>query len=268
MNTPKHPIVLHIPHASVDIPHNTREQYCIDELQLWKEITDLTDWYSDELFNMPSARRVVAPVSRIVVDTERFTDDADEPMAQHGMGCIYYQGTLGTPIRNHLNQEQRRALLEAYYYRHHQSLEEAIQACVNEFDCCLVVDCHSFPDTAFKYEDNTNTPRPDICIGTHSNNTPPKLVAQLRDYFVEHKLTVSVNTPYKGCLLPEKFERNPKVTAVMIEVNRKIYIKKPGTNDCLYYGEKPQKLEGFDTTSQILQQAIINVSPRQLLDQK
>ena len=50
----------------------------------------MTDHFTDELFAGSSGTaRVVYPVSRLVVDPERFVDDAQETMVSRGMGVIY-----------------------------------------------------------------------------------------------------------------------------------------------------------------------------------
>jgi N-formylglutamate amidohydrolase len=51
----------------------------------------MTDAYTDELFqsDLLGASTVHYPVSRIVVDPERFESDAEESMARVGMGVIY-----------------------------------------------------------------------------------------------------------------------------------------------------------------------------------
>jgi N-formylglutamate deformylase len=48
----------------------------------------MTDAWTDEIVARIAfdATRVIFPVSRLVVDPERFPDDADEPMAARGIG--------------------------------------------------------------------------------------------------------------------------------------------------------------------------------------
>lgn len=256
MTTSKYPIVLNIPHASAATPLSLLDQFCIDEKNIWKEILHLTDWYSDELFNIPNTKAVVTPVSRLVIDTERYSNDLEEPMSHHGMGCIYQKGVFGTNIRGELTEEQKNSLLETFYYPHHQKLEESIQECLDEFNCCFIVDCHTFPEVPFDYESNKYRIRPDICIGTHSHNTPPKLVSQLKQYFTSEKLEVAVNFPYEGCIVPEKFIGNPRVIAIMIEVNRKLYIDDISNNNFLADRQKPTKTDNFDLINCILSRAI------------
>jgi len=42
----------------------------------------------------------VFPVSRLVVDVERFPDDEDEPMAGRGMGAVYTRLSSGERLRD------------------------------------------------------------------------------------------------------------------------------------------------------------------------
>jgi N-formylglutamate amidohydrolase len=51
----------------------------------------MTDDHTDELFPITPAEagRLIFPLSRLVCDVERFPSDAEEPMANRGMGVIY-----------------------------------------------------------------------------------------------------------------------------------------------------------------------------------
>ena len=72
------PIVLHIPHASRLIPAEERAAFVLDDAALERELTAMTDAWTDELIEMSEmykVRRVVAPVSRLVCDVERFRDE-------------------------------------------------------------------------------------------------------------------------------------------------------------------------------------------------
>ncbi|GIX11983.1 MAG: hypothetical protein KatS3mg116_3693 [Elioraea sp.] len=70
------PIVLHIPHASRVIPAEERATFVLDDTALERELTAITDAWTDELVDGWSERytvqRVIAPVSRLVCDVERF----------------------------------------------------------------------------------------------------------------------------------------------------------------------------------------------------
>ena len=82
-------LILNIPHASTLIPEDwfakDSEEYRI----LKEDQLNMTDWYTDELFVNGIGIPVIAPVSRMVCDTERFREDAEEPMSRIGMGVCY-----------------------------------------------------------------------------------------------------------------------------------------------------------------------------------
>lgn len=76
-------MIVHLPHASRYIPAGCRNRFVLDRAGLDRELDRLTDHFTDELFAMhdPRLLPVLFPVSRLVVDPERFADDTREPMA-------------------------------------------------------------------------------------------------------------------------------------------------------------------------------------------
>ena len=85
-------MILHLPHASTLIPKNLRQDFLLSDQELREELNRITDHASDAIFQwaFPKANAIVFPVSRLVVDPERFSDDSQEPMSQVGMGVTYY----------------------------------------------------------------------------------------------------------------------------------------------------------------------------------
>jgi N-formylglutamate amidohydrolase len=84
------PIVLHIPHASKEIPIGVRSTFLPCEEKIERELLLMTDTWTDEIVARVAlgVTRVIFPVSRLVVDPERFADDANEPMAARGMALF------------------------------------------------------------------------------------------------------------------------------------------------------------------------------------
>ena len=84
-------VVLHVPHDAVEVPPDVRDQFVVDDAALQAELDRMTDHHTLALFAGEGAgcRVVRAPVSRLVVDCERFADDAHEGMAARGMGAVY-----------------------------------------------------------------------------------------------------------------------------------------------------------------------------------
>ena len=214
------PLLLHIPHASTAIPEAYRRDFLTDPAA---ELRLMTDWYTDELFDLP-APRVVFPVSRLVCDVERFRDDAQEEMARCGMGACYTNGHDGAPIRR-LDAARREAILRRWYDPHHARLTALTAAALARSGACTIVDCHSFPAAPLPYESDQRPDRPDVCIGTDAYHTPPQLADALAEAFTARGYSVAFNAPFAGALVPLRwYRREPRVRSVMIELNRGLYL--------------------------------------------
>ena len=220
-------VVVHIPHASRVVPSDVAADLILDPDELERELLAMADHDTDELFALPSslATTITFPVSRLVVDPERFDDDEREPMARKGMGVVYTRTSSGHPLRRVLAEAERRRLLERFYRPHHAAMTATVEMALAAHGTCLLLDGHSFPTVAWPYEDDQDTDRPDICIGTDESHTP----AWLRDIavraFEEAGWSVAVDRPFVGALVPMRFYRKDlRVRAVMVEVRRGLYM--------------------------------------------
>jgi N-formylglutamate deformylase len=239
------PIVAHIPHAGTDVPDAVRDQFLPYPGELWREIAMVTDWYTDELFGLPGIASTQTPVSRVVLDLERFIDDKREPRAAVGQGVIYSHDTLGQPIRRALSGEERGALLKNYYHPWRLKLEMDIEQQLSRWGQCLLLDCHSFPAEALENEEPYEIPPTDICLGIHNANTPQWLIDSCRRLFLDRGYSVSLDFPYAGCLVPDRFEGDKQVPAIMLEINRRLYLK-PACRDAYRLGNVPIKTAKFE----------------------
>lgn len=187
----------------------------------------MTDLHTDELFVRDStcAQTVVFPVSRLVVDPERFIEDDQEIMAEFGMGIIYTRTSNGRLLRHPPTSEERVDLINRYYQPHHQNLDDCVSACLQRYEHCMIIDCHSFPSAPLPYEDDQNPDRPDICIGTDSFHTPKWLEEDVVKHFEALEFKVEVNRPFAGSIVPMKhYQKESRVLSIMIEINRKLYM--------------------------------------------
>jgi len=218
---------VHIPHSSTLIPEDLRRTFLPSDAELEQELLRLTDRFTDELFAVDAelAAPVVFGVSRLVVDPERFADDAQEPMVARGMGAVYTATTDGAALRGPVTLAERTELLARFYQPHHAALEAATQRVIDANGGCLIIDAHSFPSESLPCDMSQERPRPDICIGTDPFHTPEWLAADAVAGFKARGLEVTVNRPYAGALVPARwYGRDPRVSAVMIEVNRSLYM--------------------------------------------
>ena len=206
----------------------------------------MTDAFTDELFRLDDglARSVVFPVSRLIVDPERFVDDAIEPMSQRGMGVIYTRTATGGLLRNHPDEKTRQALLAAYYEPHHERLTQSVAASLERWNACLVIDCHSFPSVPLPYELDQSGDRPEICLGTDPFHSSEKLVTAAVAEFRDAGFQVELNRPFTGALVPGAYYRSDsRVMAIMIEVNRALYMHEASGNRLPSFGHVASKLQ-------------------------
>ena len=222
-------VVLHIPHDPFVIPDDVRPQILLFDSELILELQRMTDHRTRALFAEPQrdATVVRAPVSHLVVDVERFAEDSREPMALRGMGAVYeVTSHLALLIRS-LSAEERAGLMQAWYHPHHERLEAAVAAAIEEHGRCLVIDGHSFPGAALPYEAaGPGFKRPDICIGSDPFYTPKLFERAFVEAFGRHGWHVALNAPFSGALVPaSRYRRDPRVFAGMVEVNRDLHLE-------------------------------------------
>ena len=222
------PLLVHIPHSSTAIPEEIRKTFLISDAELQKELLLLTDRYTDDLFASAVEFGGIAFVcrqGRMVVDPERFPDDRYEPMSQKGMGIIYTKTSDGQTLRKKMTEVRRNKLLEQYYLPYRQAMEDEVDKLLETYGNCLIVDCHSFSSLPLPFEPDLDPDRPDICIGTDPFHTPPTPVKKAEECFKSAGFSVKLNKPYSGTYVPLKhFGKDKRVSSVMIEVNRKLYM--------------------------------------------
>lgn len=200
----------------------------------------MTDWFTDEIFGgMENCADVIFPISRLVVDPERFENDDDEPMSAQGMGVVYELTSSQQRLRIKPSAADRRALMNAFYHPHHLLLSTLTDKAIEAHGHCLILDGHSFPSSPLPYEMDQSLDRPDICIGSDDFHTPGFLLNAAVDLFEEAGFDVAVNRPFSGALVPlGHFQSDKRVSALMIEVRRDLYMNE----------STAEKHSGFDAT--------------------
>lgn len=219
------PLFLHLPHASSVIPEGCREDFLIGVEELASEQLRLEDRFTDVLFGSgwPAAQAWIAPVSRLVVDVERFRSDDQEACAAVGMGAVYVRGTRGQALRRP-DPDRRELLLKTYYDPHHRACEAATAQALATWGRCVVLDAHSYPKGALPTQ-RPDAPQPEIGLGTDVFHTPAALRELARNYFADHGLEVGVDEPFNGTFVPTCFWRQePRVHSLMVEVRRDLYM--------------------------------------------
>ncbi len=226
-----------------------RRALLLSDEELRRELLRVTDWFTRELFAVPAraAATVRFPVSRLVVDPERFPDDEREPMAARGAGVIYTRTSNGKALRRAPSPGEREGLLRRFYRPHHAALAAAIDAAIARHGRALVLDCHSFPSRPLPWDLDDSPERPDVCLGTDRFHTPPWLVDAAREWFVAAGFSVAIDRPFSGALVPAPhFRRDASVLALMVEVNRRLYMDE----------QSGARLPAFETLAGTIQEVL------------
>jgi N-formylglutamate amidohydrolase len=220
------PLVAHVPHVSTFIPPEARELILLTDAALGRELARMTDWHTEDLFSWVldlGGSMFVNRVSRLVMDPERFADDADEPMSRVGQGVVYTKTADGEPL-SRIDPSERERRVRDLYWPYHAALTELVASILDESGRCTILDCHSFPSIPLPSEKDKAPDRPDICIGTDEYHTPPALADVLEQSLAREGFRVGRNSPFGGSLVPLRYWRkDPRVTSVMIEVRRDLY---------------------------------------------
>ena len=238
--------LIHIPHSSTYIPLIEKEKFMLTEEELQQELLVMTDWYIDELFNIPEHEKQINKISRLVMDPERFRDDNDEEMSGCGMGAIYTNTSDGRQLRKILSDERERLLIQ-YYDPYHQQFTEKVEKILDSHGRCLIIDAHSFPSTPLPYEKSNNAIRPAICIGYNDfNNIPglPRISYEI--FFWDYAMDVRFNEPFSGSIVPSKYYKvDKRVASIMIEINRSLYMDEKTGAKLPNFGEIKDMLKKY-----------------------
>jgi N-formylglutamate amidohydrolase len=223
------PVILHVPHASRAITAEARRSLLADDAALAEELDNLTDAHTDVIARDAAAAATTTPWifgnrwSRLVVDPERFPDDREE-MRAVGMGAVYTHGFAGRRLRDDSSVRDQ-ALLRTHFEPYSEALAALVADRLAATGRAIIVDVHSYATVLLSYELHRESARPPVCLGTDRYHTPGWLLAAASAAFPDHAL----DTPFAGCYVPLAFyERDPRVSALMIEIRRDQYMTEPG----------------------------------------
>ena len=243
-------MIFHIPHNSTSIPEKVRNQFVLSDIELEKELLIMTDHMTSELFKsaMIKGDNVVEyPVSRLVLDPERYEDDDKEIMNKVGMGVIYRKTSDGGILRKRLSNEEKSDLIGNYYLPHHAKLNYFTKKSLDKQSGVVqLIDCHSFSSKPLKYEDNPDSIRPDFCLGTNHQIKDKPIMKILKNYIEGEGYSFDINNPFSGSILPNNYFNEDRVQSIMIEVNRKLYMNE----------KTGKKIQSFLKTKKIIKEII------------
>jgi N-formylglutamate amidohydrolase len=246
---PRVPLIAHIPHSQTLIGPRQRKQILLSDDELQRELVRMTDWHTDHLFSWVldlGGTLFVYLLSRLVMDPERFADDAKEPMAAVGQGVVYTHTSDGRALAT-ITPAERAERIAELYTPYHEGLTALCRHILRDEPWLYLLDCHSVASTPLPHEPDQSPDRPDICIGTDEYHTSQKLADRLQQEFAAEGFRVAQNTPFEGTFVPTPFlHTEPRINSIMIEVRRGLYCSE----------ETGERLPEFDEVRAALHRAV------------
>jgi N-formylglutamate amidohydrolase len=228
---PDSPVLLHVPHSSRALPPGVREDIVLGDEELAQELDHITDSHTERIADLAADAVGVTPwrfvnrLSRLVVDPERFPDEREE-MTAVGMGAVYTRTTHRAELRP--AGFDPRPLLDRYFEPYARAMTAAVADRLATVGSAVIIDVHSYPTEPLPYELHGDGPRPPICLGTDRHHTPPALLEAARAAFAGFG-GVGTDSPFAGTYVPlEHYGRDTRVSALMVEIRRDVYMKEPG----------------------------------------
>ncbi|MEI6620804.1 MAG: N-formylglutamate amidohydrolase [Actinomycetes bacterium] len=222
-------VIIHVPHAATFIPDLLYAGFTLDRKDVDAEAVLLADIETDQLAAAAADLSGVRPwqfvnrTSRLVVDPERFEDDAQESAAAFGQGVVYVRTADRRQLRN--AGTDREPLLVDYYRPYHRAFDDLARSLLAVHGTVTVIDLHSYPLVPLPTEMvGPGVQRPDVCVGTDPFHTPETLAVAARTAVTSHGLSVGLDQPYVGCFIPSfAYGIDPRVRGVMLEIRRDVY---------------------------------------------
>lgn len=227
------PYLFNIPHTGTLLPLTDSERalWTKDDQSTQRLVEGIADLFADqtvsEAISIHNASAILSKISRCYVDVERFLGDTEE-MNAVGMGAVYTHGIYGEPLYlDELPQETIEKRLENIYYPYHAQLNALCERTLEQFGHCMIFDIHSYSPRPLPFELHQNEPRNEIILGVNHNHTPLQQQHLIALYagFSEAGYDVGINTAYKGSIVPSDHMENPRVSSVMIEIRKDMYLK-------------------------------------------
>jgi N-formylglutamate amidohydrolase len=96
----------------------------------------------------------------------------------------------------------------------------------------------------------------DFCIGFNNDFIEFEVLEEIKSILVSKGYKVGINNPYSNAIVPNEFYGNDSVKSIMIEVNKRTYLKNQNTVD---FG----KSNDFEKTKNVITELLEVISLRE-----
>ena len=223
---PNTKLIIHVPHASLEVPADFKDQLLVDYDYFQKENIFISDYKVDEFIPKGFPNVVKFNYSRMFCDVEKYLDDSKEEMSKYGMGALYTKDSNGVEFIKRKNKEN---IISNYYKKHHDNLDNMVEKILSIYNDAFIIDLHSFSDEFVSKVLNKGI-SPDICIGINDIYDKDILINTI-NHFSKYGYSIMINYPYSGSIISNKY---PKVKSMMIEINKRLYLSNKDDYNKLY----------------------------------
>lgn len=253
------PVIFASPHSGANYPESFKEASKLDPVSLRRS----EDAFVDELYDQCvafGAPMIKSNYPRAFVDLNREPFELDPQMfdgrlpkyvttqsarVSAGLGTVAKVVTNGNEIYNRkLSFEEVRARIEGIYHPYHNALKDLIDQSLDQFGCCLLVDCHSMPSIGGPMDDDQGSNRTDIVLGDRFGTSCAGWITDLAQLRLQQEnFVVRRNRPYAGGFTTDNYGQPEKnVHALQIELNRVLYMNEVSVTRLKSLGEVKQRL--------------------------
>lgn len=238
------PLVYDSPHSGAHYPEDF--DYTCD----FDDLVYTEDKYVDELFaSAPNhgGSFLIANFPRSYIDPNRAIDDVDlkiladewscgdiNPTARSdaGIGLIRRLVKPGMPLyKEPLKSEEVIHRIEKYYKPYHSALEQLIEEAHYNFGQAWHINCHSMPASSATPKQpigliGNAAKASDFVLGDRDGKTCDiNFTHALRDFLKGLGYTVTLNDPFKGVELVERYSNPARGRhSIQIEINKALYM--------------------------------------------
>ena len=236
------PLVFSSPHSGRAYPEEFLQAIQLDA----HEIRKSEDSFVDEIFSSVTnygAPLLKALLPRAFIDPNREPYELDpmmfseplpdfvnkrSPRVAVGLGTIAKLVANGSEIYSKkLSFTEANRRIDNFYRPYHKALEELINITQNQFNRCILIDCHSMPSVGGPMENDAGRHRQvDFIIGdAHGRSCSRALTILVEETLREMGYSVMRNTPYSGGFITQ-FYGNPRdgIHVLQLEINRSIFM--------------------------------------------
>ncbi len=239
------PLIFDSPHSGHDYPKDF--DYACD----FEILENAEDKFVDDLFaGAPDhgAHLLLAHFPRSYIDVNRSCSDIDRELLSEdwtgispiaptsrsdaGIGLIRRLVKPGIPVYNRpLTSEEITARIEKYYRPYHEQLADLIEDAHYNFGQVFHINCHSMPQSSAYPKRSIgligNTAKPsDFVLGDRDGTScDPNFTRHLKDFIKDLGYTVTINDPFKGVELVERYSNPTRgYNSIQIEINKSLYM--------------------------------------------